>query len=112
MQGLRLEAGGGNYLAVNQMHGHLYAVRAVANAESALADLAYSATEHRWWRIRSMATGMVSWDTSTDGRIYTSRASGAVSFALDALDVVMEGDCPAGISAPCMAVFDNYNLPP
>jgi hypothetical protein len=77
----------------------------------------FSATDHRWLRIRSSAdatsgVGTVYWETSPDGATWTNRRSITVRFALTSLYVSLD----AGIwgsdgTAPNTAIFDNLNNP-
>jgi hypothetical protein len=73
----------------------------------------YDPQAHRWWRIRHDATsGLLHWETSPDGRAWTSHRSAAPPFSITALHICIGAGTWDAEPAPGVAVFDNLNLPP
>lgn len=83
-----LKRDGNNKVYWHAEGGTLSARVKVAGAATTLAAFPYSATEHRWLRLRESA-GTVYWETSADGIGWTQRASQGVAslFPLDSMIV-------------------------
>ncbi|HEY5928372.1 MAG TPA: hypothetical protein VIV11_42090 [Kofleriaceae bacterium] len=70
------------------------------------ANIAYDATNHRWWQIRELA-GTMYWETSPDGVTWTVRHSEPTPSATTAIVVLAAG---SGNGDPAdLVVFDNFN---
>ena len=87
--------------------------RDAAGGSTTVATIAYSATTHAWWRIRTDVTGTTAyWDTSPDGLVWTQQASKAITIPVNAMKVIL-GTGYSGTFTPAKtAIFDNYNTVP
>jgi hypothetical protein len=108
---LELSAGSGRYVEFFVQSGLVKMVEANGGGSVTRASVTYSATDHRWWRLRE-ATGTLYWETSADGHVWTTRFSEADPFALTALDVYLLASTNAAVSTPGSLHYDNYNLLP
>lgn len=81
----------------------------IDGATTELYRVAYSATTHRWMRIRE-AGGTIFFDTSENGKLWTNRATTTVGFAITALHGAMDLLNPSVGSTTVL--FDNWNFPP
>ena len=91
--------------------GNLYAIKKVAGVQTIIATLAYSQPTFAWWRIRESG-GTVFWDTSSDGVIWTQRASQLVSglFSIGQVRVELHATTfGSGLAAPGVAKYANFN---
>ncbi|HEV2736597.1 MAG TPA: hypothetical protein VGV85_17245, partial [Longimicrobiaceae bacterium] len=101
----------GDSLRFYAYNGSLWAQIRVNGGQSDVHLAAYSATAHRWWRLRhDPATSLVHWEVSPDGRSWTGLYGVAAPGALSSVKVFMGAGTwdaqPAG-----SAVFDNFNVP-
>lgn len=102
--------------------GTLFAQRAVGFAFTTLFSVAYSATTHKWWRVREGTgasaggtAGNVYWDTSTDGRVWTNRASALTSTitgGVTSMAVIIGGVCFQAETNPGTFKWNNFNVIP
>ncbi len=87
----------------------LYDVSGVGRTTAAIAT--YSATDHRWLRIRE-ASGTVFWEVSANGSTWNAFASVATPFTITALQVALGAGYGGTEAAPGAAVYDNFNVAP
>jgi hypothetical protein len=90
--------------------GNLLARRMVLGANAGTTTLAYSATNHAWWRIRESG-GTIFWDTSSDGTNWTNFTSIANPFPVTNLYVVLYSGY-FGTETAADTFFDNVNVAP
>ncbi len=107
---VQVNVDGSNDLEFIQEGGTLILRYNVAGVITTLTSFAYSATTHRWWRMREL-NGTCFWDTSTDGKTWTNRASVANPITLT-LCAIQLGAGTYIIENVGSAIFDNMNLPP
>ena len=74
-------------------------------------EITYSPTEHRWWRLRNHA-GQFLWETSPDGRAWTTQASEPAESDPLVASIHVEAGTEGPDPAPGTAVLDNFNVPP
>jgi hypothetical protein len=74
-------------------------------------SIAYSPTEHRWWRFRGDGD-VLNWETSADASTWTTRATATPGFALGQVSFSIGGETTAANSNPGEARFDNFNVVP
>lgn len=99
---------GTNSVKLGVQSGNLVAVRYVGGTSTSLASVAYSATSHKWLRIRH-ASGTVYCDTSPDGSTWTQQASWAPTFAVTSMYAAITSGASTGSST---ALWDNVNTVP
>jgi hypothetical protein len=73
-----------------------------------VSSVTYSATDHRWWRIRESG-GTTYYDTSSDAVTWTNRASLANPFAVTLLTQEISAGTYQSETSPGTAVFDHFN---
>lgn len=96
-------------LQVDYHDGNLYAkVFASDGSQIAVASVAYDAVSQARWRIREDG-GMIYWETSPDGQIYTELFHAPVPFAIDSLRAILAAG--GQLSAASEIQFDDLNLP-
>ncbi len=77
-----------------------------------LGTVAYSAQQHRWWRIRE-ASNTLFWETAPDGKTWTTQLEASpLPVAVDILDVEIHGGTRIEQMSPGDARADNLNQPP
>lgn len=92
--------------------GTLTAYKKISNTQTSIFSEAYSATDHRWLRIRE-AGGTTYWDTSADGVTWVNKVSASNPIVVTALKpILMAGMWQNESPNNRTAVFDNFNLPP
>jgi hypothetical protein len=75
--------------------------------------IAYNASQHRFWRIRHDATAdAIVFETSSDGQTWTVQRTSARQLAITAMRAEISAGTWQAMSAPGMAVFDNFKLEP
>ena len=103
----------GYYLAIDYEAGSntLLLMDAVDSWDNNATEVAYNATNHRWWRMRE-SSGTIYWEASPNGLVWTTlRSSPTPSWALD-------GQCRLGLEASRnsgtndFAEYDNVNSAP
>ncbi|HEX2203100.1 MAG TPA: hypothetical protein VHG91_07370 [Longimicrobium sp.] len=111
---LVVQRGDGEHrLVVDVDSGTLSAVEDLPGARTRVPLAAYDPWLHRWWRLRhDAAPGLVHWETSPDGRGWTTHRSAPPPFAVDAVQVCIGGGTMDVVADPGVAVFDNVNLLP
>lgn len=72
---------------------------------------AYSATDHRWWRI-GMVDATVTWETSADGASWTVQRTKGTALDLAAVEVVLSSGFYGTEPTPGSTIFDNVNVAP
>lgn len=79
-------------------------------------NVAYSSTDHRWWRIREVS-GTTYFDTSPNGTTWTNRTSAATPAWVGTTDTckvrMQTGWFSTGSAgSPAYSEWDNFNVPP
>ncbi|HEX2190103.1 MAG TPA: hypothetical protein VHG51_14445, partial [Longimicrobiaceae bacterium] len=98
-------------LGMETVNGQLFAVYWVAGAKHTAASVAYSASQHRWWRIRERA-GRTYFETSPDGCDWNVLADVSIAVRLDRLEITFGVGTEPATSNPGTAIFDNFNVFP
>jgi hypothetical protein len=90
--------------------GNLYANYYINGASTHAATLAYSATNHLWWRIRE-TSGTVYWETSSDGTAWTVRASKATNtlFPVNSVKLWLYSETYSSLGSPGQGKYANLN---
>jgi hypothetical protein len=73
--------------------------------------ITYSATAHRWWRIRE-SNGSLFFDTSPEGIVWTNRLTETNSTPVNNLRLQLVCGFFGTEPTPGTALFDNFNNPP
>lgn len=102
---------GANQLYFVIKGGTLYATRIVASANTTVASAAYSATSHKYLRMRE-ASGVVYWDTSTDGITWTNFGSWTWTWSPNRLVIKPFIGTWQVEGSTTVAAFDNLNVVP
>jgi chitodextrinase len=90
--------------------GQLYFEQVVGRVRSST-SVAYSATAHRFWRIRHDAAGdTMVFETSADRVTWTTQRSVARQLAITALKVELSAGTWQAVSTPGTAIFDSFRL--
>jgi hypothetical protein len=101
----------GDSLRFYAYNGSLNAQLRVGGVQSDVYLAAYSATAHRWWRLRhDPATSLIHWEVSPDGRSWTSLYSVAAPGGVSSVTVFM-GAGTWDAQPASTTVFDNFNVP-
>lgn len=108
------DAAGAGDAAVNSVlwfieAGTLYARKYVSSVATNLYTVAFNSSTHKYWRIRE-ASGVIYWDTSSDGINWTNRASNNPGLAWTSSNVDLECKCYKAETNPGTGIFDNFNL--
>ena len=107
------QSDGEHRLVVDVSDGTIYSIEDLPGQRTRVPLVTYDAGLHRWWRLRHDATAdLVHWETSPDGRTWTSHRSASPPFAIGALYLCIGGGVSDAAPAPGSAVFDNVNLVP
>lgn len=78
------------------------------NGKVAARKVAYSATQHRFLRLRTSSVApVVVWETSADGRNWTPGYVETATIRLDALRIALSAGTAKRVSSPGAAIFDN-----
>ena len=70
----------------------------------------YTPTQHRWWRLRE-TTGVTYWETSPDGRTWTTLAARPEPISLTWLELAVGAGTYGPTPNPGSAAFDNFHVP-
>lgn len=100
-----------NYLQMSAYQGGIEWAKRVSGTYTAVGNIPYNSTTHKWWRIRESG-GTIFYDTSADGGTWTNRGSTTVPFSLIALKVTLNAgyfNTNLG-STTAAAIFDDVNL--
>ena len=110
---LILEMDGQNHLFIQTGVGNLILQSTVNGVVDRLIT-PYDPAAHRYWRIRhNLTTNTVSFETSPDGAIWTSRKTVTAGFAVTALRfVLMAGAWGTGNAAPGAAIYNDFQFIP
>ena len=99
-----------NYYRFAARAGELLFQSRGGNGESS-ANVVYDAAGQRWWSLRhDPADDRVSFETSADGRAWTTRRVVPRLFPLGALTVELGAGSSASVGDPGLAAFDNFLL--
>ncbi len=91
---------------------NLYAKKGVSGTYTTLQSGGYNSTNHKYFRIREIS-GTVYYETSSDGKNWTSFTSTATPFDITGVTVGMEGGTWNTEGSTTSAKFDDFNtLPP
>ncbi|WP_229849053.1 DUF4434 domain-containing protein [Streptomyces melanogenes] len=101
----------GNWMSFRIDNGSIRARRVADGTTTDSGSTAYSATNHRWLRIRESG-GMTYWETSADGVVWNSFHRITNPFPVVALRVEIAAGNWAAEPSASTARFDNINLPP
>lgn len=91
--------------------GNLLPYKTVGGARTVLTTIAYSATNHRFLRLRESA-GTVSFDASATGSAWTALATWAAEFPLTRVFVEFNAGYYGAETSPSAALVDNFNVQP
>jgi hypothetical protein len=91
--------------------GTLFCQKQIAGVTATITSFAYNATTHAYWRI-SESGGTISWDTSTDGLSWTSRATFLNTLTITAVSVLLAGTCFKNETSPGIYKWNNFNILP
>jgi hypothetical protein len=92
-------------------NGNLYFQYKVNGGASNSTSVAYSATQHRFWRFRhDPVLDQVVFETSADGLNWTTQRSVARQFANTAVKIELDSGSWAARSSATTAIFDNFKL--
>lgn len=81
------------------------------NGTTTSTTLSYSATLHRFWRLRhDVSTDSIVFETSADGASWTARRSVARQISITALKIELVAGTTSAIASPGTALFDNFVL--
>jgi Big-like domain-containing protein len=110
---LLLEMDGQNYLFIQTGVGNLILQSTVNGVVDRLIT-PYDPAAHRHWRIRhNLTTNTVSFETSPDGAIWTSRKTVAAGFSLTAIRLVLlAGAWGTGSATPGAAIYNDFQYIP
>ncbi|MCA1579188.1 MAG: hypothetical protein LC794_17705 [Acidobacteria bacterium] len=110
---LYLESDAQNYFMIQTGGGSLL-MRARTNGSNDQLVIPYDAAAHRYWRIRhNLNTNSVSFETSPDGAIWTSRKTVTAGFSLTAIRLVLlAGAWGTGNAAPGAAIYNDFQYIP
>src|SRR5205085_10803301 len=89
-------------------------LRSAVNGVNDQLIIPYDAVALRYWRIRhNLTTNTISFETSADGAIWTSRKTVTAGFALTALKfVLVAGAYGTGNAAPGAAIYNDFQFIP
>jgi hypothetical protein len=90
--------------------GMLQALTTIGNVFILHTEIAYNATNHRWWRLRE-ASGTLYWEYSADGTSWNELFSGTPTLPLEQVFIAMD-DYQDDSSSPGTHIFDNLNVAP
>jgi hypothetical protein len=105
---LRIGSAGNSNIEFSQDSG-LLKITLSDGGQNVLANIAYNATAHRWWRAAEFA-GTLYAQTSPDGSTWTTRGSAATPSFISALGVDLEMRAANTGVVPGSLVFDNANI--
>ncbi|HEU4557439.1 MAG TPA: hypothetical protein VFS20_06295 [Longimicrobium sp.] len=100
----------GDVVSLKVEGGDLYCILYAGGVGVDLPSYPYDPGAHRWLRLRH-AAGTMYWETSADGREWTTRASQAVTIDLTAMSFTLAAGKYATDANAGVAVWDNFNLP-
>lgn len=100
-----------NWMSFRIDNGSIRARRVVDGTTTDSSGTAYSATNHRWLRIRE-SDGITYWETSANGIVWNSFHRITNPFPVTALRVEIAAGNWAAEPSASTAKFDNINLPP
>jgi PKD repeat protein len=101
---------GANFYQIVCESGRLYFQAVVGGARSTT-SVAYSATQHRFWRIRhDPVANTILFETSADRVTWTTQRTVARQLAITALRIELSAGTWQALGAPGTAIFDNFRL--
>jgi hypothetical protein len=99
-----------NFLMISTESGVLRFEQVVNGARSAT-SIAYSAAQHRFWRIRhELPIDVIHFETSVDGVTWTIRRTVTRQLSITGMKIEISAGTWQGISSPGTAIFDNFAL--
>jgi hypothetical protein len=99
-----------NFYMISVESGQIRFEQVVVGSRSTV-SIAFNASQHRFWRIRHDPTSdSIVFGTSNDGLTWTSRRTVARQLPINALRAEISAGTWEALSAPGMAVFDNFRL--
>ena len=99
-----------NFAFIVVEDGVLYFDRCTAGNRT-VSGIPYSATTHRWWRIRHDATtNRLHFETSANRTTWTSHRNDAITFPITALRIELSAGTFDTIATTVPAQFDNFTL--
>jgi hypothetical protein len=104
---LQVNNGASNYFEIHYDGANLVGIYEAAGSPTTVGTIAYSATNHAWWRIREV-NGVVYYDVSADGLSWTNLWSTAYAIAVTSMTVQCYAkDNGSGLSGT--STFANFN---
>jgi Big-like domain-containing protein/IPT/TIG domain-containing protein len=100
-----------NYLMIQTGAGNLL-MRSMVNGANDQLSVPYDAVAHRFWRIRhSLGTNTVSFETSPDGAVWTSRKTVTAGFSLTSVRFnLFAGAYATGNPTPGAAIYNDFQF--
>jgi hypothetical protein len=108
---LRIYTDSSNWFRWIYEGGTLFAQRRKAGASATITSFTYSATTHKFWRIRESA-GVIYYDTSADGLTWTNQGTYTHGMTITAMHVLIAGTCFQNETNPGRFIVDNFNVIP
>jgi hypothetical protein len=99
-----------NWVRINKQDTAIYFERQNAGAYSSVFSTTYSATTHRWWRIRHETSNDTwRWDTSLNGVDWTQQTTEARGHTITAVRATIMAGTWASMATAQTAMYDNFN---
>jgi PKD repeat protein len=99
-----------NYCVIEQESGRLYFAQ-VVGGNGTPTSIVYSATQHRFWRIRhDLATDSLVFETSPDRTNWTAQRTVARQWPITALKVALTAGTFQPVAGPGTAIFDDFRI--
>jgi hypothetical protein len=89
----------------------LYAKKKVSGTNTTVASATFNSTNHKYLRIKEIS-GTVYWETSTNGKTWTSFGSTATPFLITGVKIGMQAGTNATLGTTTNAIFDDFNIVP
>lgn len=108
---LNLDGGNTNRVFMVANNNTLYAYQTVSGSTTALANIAYDATDMLWWRLREYQ-GKTYWEYSADGYDWTILHSATNPINMTSMEINIDAGNYSAESSNTTVVFDNFNVLP
>lgn len=105
---LRIYTDSDNWFRFITEAGGLYFQRRRLGSQGTVDSTTFNAVTHKWWRLRESG-GVIYWDTSPDGKVWTNRASYTHTMDVSKMKVLIAGTCFKNETNPGFFIFDNFN---